>query len=68
MIAVTNLFISSIKITVLAHYLMFSLTLQWLMEDYLSPFQSTSNIFLIIFFKPTNPEPHKVLRVGWFEK
>ena len=43
MIAVTNLFISSIKMTVLAHYLMFSLSLQWLTEDYLLPFLANSN-------------------------
>ena len=35
MIAVTKLFMSLIKMTVLAHYLMFSIQLQWLMKEYL---------------------------------
>jgi len=34
MIAVTKMFMSSIKMTVLAHYLTFSWPLQWFTKDY----------------------------------
>ena len=44
MIAVTKLFISLIKMTVLAHYLTFPIQLQWLIGDYLI----TSLIFILI--------------------
>ena len=43
MIAVTKMFIPSIKMTVLAHYLTFPLLLQWFTEDYLLPFLANSN-------------------------